>query len=185
MRKRNRSLALLLVGAMTVSAMLAGCGNKSETPDAGAPKETADTAEQTGTPAQDSDAAWDTTKEDTIVLSVINNYYTAGQKKLAEEYMELHPETKVVVDVVSDNDAYMTKMQTAFSADQNDAPDIVHGNFVVNALTASSWNVAFEKGYLTDLAPMLDEVNPYNDGKLVRDVFDPNDLAIALNKTVG
>ena len=39
MRKRNRSLALLLVGAMTVSAMLAGCGNKSETPDAGAPKE--------------------------------------------------------------------------------------------------------------------------------------------------
>ena len=72
MRKRNRSLALLLVGAMTVSAMLAGCGNKSETPDAGAPKETADTAEQTGTPAQDSDAAWDTTKEDTIVLSVIN-----------------------------------------------------------------------------------------------------------------
>ena len=71
-----------------------------------------------------SDAAWDSLKEDTIVLSVINNYYTAGQKKLAEEYMELHPETKVVVDVVSDNDAYMTKMQTAFSADQNDAPDI-------------------------------------------------------------
>lgn len=185
MRKRNRSLAFLLVGAMTVSAMLAGCGSKSETPDTDTPKETAGTAEQTGAPAQASDAAWDSLKEDTIVLSVINNYYTAGQKKLAEEYMELHPETKVVVDVVSDNDAYMTKMQTAFSADQNDAPDIVHGNFVVNALTASSWNVAFEKGYLTDLAPMLDEVNPYNDGKLVRDVFDPNDLAIALNKTGG
>ena len=170
---------------MTISTMLAGCNNKSEAPGADTPKETAGTAEQTGAPATASDTAWDSSKEDTIVLSVINNYYTAGQKKLAEEYMELHPETKVVVDVVSDNDAYMTKMQTAFSADQNDAPDIVHGNFVVNALTASSWNVAFEKGYLTDLAPMLDEVNPYNDGKLVRDVFDPNDLAIALNKTGG
>ena len=55
----------------------------------------------------------------------------------------------------------------------------------MNALTGSSWNLAFEKGYVMDLTPMLDEENPYNDGKLVRDVFEESDLAIALNKTGG
>lgn len=173
MKNIKRWLSVLLTGSMLSAAVLTGCGGEKGS-DADAPVDSA--AE---------DAAWDTEKEDEIVLTVINNYYTAGQKKAAEEYMKLHPETKVTVDVVSDNDSYMTKMTTAFSEDQENAPDIVHGNFVVNALTGSSWNLAFEKGYLMDLTPMLDEENPYNDGKPVREAFEESDLAVALNKTGG
>lgn len=164
MRNKRKAVSLMLAGAMAVTVLAAGNVSVS---------------------AKEEKTAWDSGKDDQVVLTVINNYYTAGQKKAAEEYMKLHPETKVVVDVVSDNDSYMTKMKTAFSEDQEQAPDIVHGNFVVNALTGGSWNLAFEKGYLTDLMPMLDEENPYNDGKLVRDVYEESDLAIALNKTGG
>lgn len=172
MKKYTKAISLVLVGSMLLTGMLSGCGKEEK-------------QVETKTSAASSDVKWDTGKEDEIILTVINNYYTAGQKKAAEEYMKLHPETKVVVDVVSDNDSYMTKMKTAFSGEQEKASDIVHGNFLVNALTGSSWNLAFEKGYVMDLSGMLDEENPYNDGKLVREVYDESDLAIALNKTGG
>ena len=45
---------------------------------------------------------WDTSVEDEIIVTVINGYYTAGEQKLAEEYMALHPETKVTIDVIAD-----------------------------------------------------------------------------------
>lgn len=171
MAKYRRLLSVLLAGTMILSGGLAGCGKQQAAEDNGAqPSE---------------DAAWDTSKDDEIVLTVINNYYTAGQKKAAEEYMKLHPETKVVVDVVSDNDAYMTKMTTAFSEDKNNAPDIVHGNFLVNALTGGSWSVAFDKDYVMDLTSMLDEENPYNDGQKVRDAFEDEDITTMLNLTGG
>lgn len=172
MKRYKKAISLVLAGSMLLTGMLSGCSKEEKKEDS------------RQTPAS-SDVTWDSSKKDEIILTVINNYYTAGQKKAAEEYMKLHPETKVVVDVVSDNDSYMTKMKTAFSGNQEDASDIIHGNFLVNALTGSSWNLAFEKGYVMDLTPMLDEENPYNDGKLVRDVFEESDLAIALNKTGG
>lgn len=179
MKKYNKIITALLLGTM-FCGMLTGCGKEAANNQ--------DTEQENSHPentVSSSDVTWDTSKEDKVILTVINNYYTAGQKKAAEEYMKLHPETNIVVDVVSDNDAYMTKLKTSFSGERKDAPDIVQGNFLVNTLTGSSWNIAFEKGYLEDLKPMLDEENPYNDGKLVRDVYEESDLAIALNKTGG
>lgn len=173
MKKYKKIISVLLVGSMFSLMALTGCGNSDET------------EEKAPVSSADENITWDTGKEDEIVLTVVNNYYTAGQKKAAEEYMKLHPETKVTVDVVSDNNAYMTKMTTSFSGDQADAPDIVHGNFLTQALTGSSWNAAFENGWIMDLTSMLDEENPYNDGKLVRDVFEESDIAIALNRTGG
>ena len=177
MKNTKKIIAMCLTGSMLLASGLTGCGKDNSGAETNAQKEPVNSSTE--------EVAWDTSKEDEIVLTVINNYYTAGQKKAAEEYMKLHPETKVVVDVVSDNDSYMTKMKTVFSGDQEDASDIVHGNFLVNALTGSSWNLAFEKGYIMDLTEMLDEENPYNDGKLVRDAFEESDIAIALNKTGG
>lgn len=172
MMKKNRKLmALMLVSAMSVTLM-AGCGKDSQQTK---------TTESSGNSA---DAEWDTSKEDTITLSVINNFYTAGEKKLAEEYMKIHPETKVVVDVVSDNDAYKTKMMTSLDGDRENAPDIVHGNFVAMALTNNSMDIAVEKGYIYDMTEMLDEDNPYNGGK-VRDAFEDEDLQLVLSEAGG
>ena len=186
MEKRRRWMSVLLVVVMIFSMALTGCsgsGDKKTNNDNNAVTEST-TEDTTGEDNTDTDVTWDTSKKDTITLTVINNYYTAGEKKLAEDYMKLHPETKVVVDVVSDNDAYVTKMQTSLSGDKKNAPDIVHGNFAASVF-GGSIAVGTDKGYFYDMTNMLDETNPYNDGKKVRDVFDEADLALARNGSGG
>ena len=136
---KRKLFAMMLMASMTMTTVLGGALVQAE----------------------ESDAKWDTSKEDTITVSVINNFYTAGEKKLAEEYMKMHPETKVVIDVVSDNDTYKTKMMTSMEGDRSNAPDIVHGNFIGMALTNNSMDLAVDKGYLYDMTEMLDEENPY------------------------
>jgi ABC-type glycerol-3-phosphate transport system substrate-binding protein len=133
---------------MILAAMLAGC---SPAAPANEPK---------------TDATWDTAKKDKIVLSVINNYYTAGWKKMAQDYTALHPETEVIVDVVADNDTYLQKMTTWLTADDlTNAADIVHINFAQSAV--GGYNVMVQKGLVYDMEPMLKETNPYNNNELV------------------
>lgn len=133
--------------------------------------------------AEEADAAWDTSKEDEIIVSVINGYYTAGEKKLAEEYNKLHPETKVTIDVIADNDSYNTKMQTILSSeDKTGTSDIVHSNFFADI--AGDAASAISQGLLYDLNQVLDMDHPYQDGK-VRDMFDENVLAEMLNRAGG
>lgn len=116
---RKRFLSVFKMIFTTVySGFVRGCGQKTQNTQNSQETQEADTGEEPGEEEKTSDAEWDTGKDDTITLSVINNFYTAGEKKLAEEYMKLHPETKVVVDVVSDNDAYKAKMMTSLDGDQ-------------------------------------------------------------------
>lgn len=178
--KRKNLIALLLSMAMVVTA-LAGCGNSSDEPTT--KDETGDTDEKEGEEEPASDVAWDTSKEDEIIVTVINGYYTAGEKKLAEEYMKLHPETKVTIDVVADNSSYVTKMQTMLSSsDDSTTPDIVHSNFLGDVVGGAS--VALEKGYIIDMSTILDMEHPYQDG-LVRDMYDEMVLTEAKNNSGG
>lgn len=200
MKKRNKMVACLLAATMILSSFLSGCsanGGAGETQKetskesaadseaAASDKKDTENGSEGTTAGSTSDVGWDTSKEDTITLAVINNFYTAGEKKLAEEYMKLHPETKVVVDVISDNDSYITKMMTSMSDDRENAPDIVHGNFLAAAVANNSADIAVDKGYLIDMTDMLDEVNPYNDGKKVREAFDEDDFLISINSSGG
>lgn len=196
--KKKRLLAMLL-SAVLMTGALTGCGDtggqtssdgssKAESSASASEAEgSEEDAEPSGAEAPDvseaTDTEWDTSKEDTITLCVINNFYTAGEKKLAEEYMKLHPETKVVVDVIADNDSYMTKMMTSMEGDRKNAPDIVHGNFLA-AATTGNMEVAVSKGFVYDMTDMLDEENPYNNGK-VRDAFEEKDLQEAFDGSGG
>ena len=119
--------------------------------------------------AEGGDVPWDSSKKDTIILSVINNFYTAGEKALADAYMKLHPETEVIVDIIADNSTYMTKAVAASKGDY--APDIVHANLYAVAGLGMTYKEVIEKGILYDCTKLLDEVNPYNEGKLVRESF--------------
>ena len=188
MKKIQKLLALLLAVLMLAS-VFAGCA-KQETPSTDAtststdrPKDEA-SAETPNAPAEPaSDAAWDTSKKDEIIVSVINGYYTAGEKKLAEEYMKLHPETQVTVDVVADNDSYTLKMHTIF-ADPSAAgtSDIVHANFFSSI--AGGPAAALSSGLLLDMNTILDLEHPYQDGT-VRDMFDETVLLESVNTSGG
>lgn len=188
MKKIQKLLALLLAVLMLAS-VFAGCA-KQETPSTDTPSTSTDTskdaapAETPDAPAEPaSDAAWDTSKKDEIIVSVINGYYTAGEKKLAEEYMKLHPETQVTVDVVADNDSYTLKMQTIF-ADPSAAgtSDIVHANFFSSI--AGGPAAALSSGLLLDMNTILDLEHPYQDGT-VRDMFDETVLLESVNTSGG
>lgn len=129
------------------------------------------------------EAAWDTGKKDEIIVSVINGYYTAGEKKLAEEYMKLHPETKVTIDVIADNNSYNTKMQTIVATDDlSGTSDIVHTNFFGDVVGSPA--AALAQGYLLDMTTILDMDHPYQDG-IVRDMFDESIIAEARNGSGG
>jgi ABC-type glycerol-3-phosphate transport system substrate-binding protein len=182
----KKVLSTALVVAMAAT-MLVGCGKKDEAADAGKEEEKQEATEDEGKEEEGegeatSDAAWDTSKKDTIIVSVINNFYTAGEKALAEKYMEMHPETEVVVDVIADNDSYLAKLMTA--ADGEYAPDIVHANFYTSAM-GLSYKDLIERGELYDCELILDEVNPYNDGKLVREAFEAGEVDYMINSNGG
>lgn len=188
MKKMQKWIALLLAVLM-LSAIFAGCAKPTTTPEQGDTQQTETDTQGTETanqpapqPQEGSDAAWDTSKNDEIIVTVINGYYTAGEKKLAEEYTKLHPETKVTVDVVSDNDAYMAKMQSLFSGDMTGTSDIVHANFFTSALGGNE--VCFQKNYLRELSDVLDMQHPYQDG-LVRDMYNDTVLTEARNSFGG
>lgn len=177
--KSKKLVALLMTLTMT-AAMLAGCGGNADTPNDNQDTPAADAGD---TADETSDAAWDTSKQDEIIVSVINGYYTAGEKKLAEEYTKLHPETKVTIDVIADNNSYNTKMQTILSSsDKTGTSDIVHSNFY--AEVAGDGASAISSGQLFDMATILDMDHPYQDGK-VRDMFDENVLTEMYNRASG
>ena len=172
---KRKSLIALLLALVMVVALFAGCSKTTDAPaedttptestTTDAPKE--DTTAPVEDPAPASDTAWDTSKQDEIIVTVINGYYTAGEKKLAEEYMKLHPETKVTIDVIADNNSYTTKMQTILSAsDDSNTSDIIHSNFLPGGAAS-----ALEQSFLFDMATILDMEHPYQDG-LVRDMYD-------------
>lgn len=185
MKRMYKISSLLLIIAMLI-IIFTGCGGNSSTTTASSSTSSASNStvqESTQAAAGETTVTWDKNKKDKVVLSVINNYYTAGEKKLATDYMALHPETEVVVDVVASNDAYMTNLKTKYASDKNTLPDIVHGNFATPML--GTWTASYDKGLILDMTPMLDEINPYNENKKVREAFNEKDIALAISNAEG
>lgn len=163
---------LALVLALVMVLAMVGCSTGSETPASSVSVTVTEpsTSETTETEAE---ATWDTTKEDEIVLSVMNNYYTSGWKKVAEDYMALHPETTVTIDIVADNDTLFQKFATWFgSEDLTEAADITHINFCGNV---GGTDNLLKKNQCYDFTSLLDTVNPYT-GTTVRSYLEDVDI---------
>lgn len=158
----KKLLAMLLVLAMALS--MVACSGKS------------DNGLSVGVDDMVTDAAptWDTSKEDEIVISAMSNYYESGWKMMAEEYMKLHPETTVTIDVVADNDTLSQKFVTWFASDDlTDASDITHINF---AGSVGGVDLLMERNQVYDFADLIDEVNPYT-GTTMREYLYDEDIA--------
>ncbi len=168
----KKILALLLVLAMALAMVACSTGEGDKE---------GDIVVDAGEMITDTEATWDTSKEDEIVLSVMSNYYESGWKLMAEEYMKLHPETKVVVDVVADNDTLNQKFVTWFESDDlSEAADITHINF---AGIVGGSDLLMERGQAYDFTALLDEVNPYT-GTTMRSYLNEEDIS-AMTSTHG
>lgn len=156
--KKIISLITALVLVMTV---LAACSGNSD----GNGKNT-NTGTNGGTNAgTEGDEASKETR--TVVFATITNYYTDGLKQAAEEYTKLHPETKVTIDIATDNSAFITSFQAKMAAGGKDAPDIVHAN-----LTGDSPDNNLNKGWLLPLDEFAKKPNPYNNDVSIYDGVD-------------
>ena len=84
MKRRNQAISLLLTTVMTFSMILSGCGNSDSDSGQKAGGQTAqpDAAAQAAAPApaDGTEAAWDTSKEDTIISVSYTHLFILGME---------------------------------------------------------------------------------------------------------
>lgn len=160
MSKMVKMSALTMTAVMGASLVLTGCGGS--TAGKNDPKPSASGASGK--------------EQRKVVLSTIKNYYTTALKQVAKDYTSQHPETTVEIEIIADNATYAQNFTTKMSADKKTAPDIVH----TNLLGVPDESALIPKGWLTPLDDLLNEPNPYNGNKKVRDAIDSKYLALAI-----
>lgn len=116
-----------------------------------------------------------------VTMVTIKDYYTTALQKVAQEYNQQHPGTTVEVQVIGSNDAYSQNFITKISADKKTAPDIIHTNLI----KGNSEGDMISKNWLLPLDELLDEENPYNEGKTVREGFTDEYYLSRAVSTVG
>ncbi len=165
----SRIFAIILSVVIILTFAFSGCGSQK---NAETTLKMQTTGQETGqsTAPVEQQVSWDKNVQKTIVLSTINGYYTTALQEIAKDYTALHPETKVSVEIIADNDTYKTNFNTKMAADKTTAPDIIHVNLVVNS--DADIGPYMEKGWIAPLSDLLDEPNPYNAGLSVKDAFE-------------
>ena len=131
MKKRMRKVMALCLAAL-MTASLAGCGEKENTPPAASDssdasegssaestgaEESANDAEETEGTENAGESSWDLSGE--ITVTAWNSSYTAIVEG-AKQFMEMHPEATITVEQVADN----TKLFTQLAAGTG-VPDIM------------------------------------------------------------
>lgn len=120
---------------------------------------------------------WDISKKRKIVLSTINQFYTTALKQVAKDYTALHPETTVEIEIIADGGTYAQNWKTKMAANRKTAADIIHTNLMGDEAEFTT------KGWFTALDGLINEQNPYNDNKKVRDAIDAKYVNMAMNAT--
>lgn len=97
-----------------------------------------------------------------IFLATVSGNYREGFQRIAREYRRLHPNVQVKVQVMPVN-GYETWLRTQIPGAGDKAPDLFNANY--------AWGM-YEKGLLVNLAPCLNQLNPYT-GKAWIDTLNP------------
>lgn len=97
-----------------------------------------------------------------IFLATVSGNYREGFQRIAREYQRLHPHVQVRVQVMPAN-GYETWLRTQIPGAGDKAPDLFNANY--------AWGM-YEKGLLVNLAPYLNQRNPYT-GKPWIDTLNP------------
>ncbi|MEJ5252566.1 MAG: extracellular solute-binding protein, partial [Armatimonadota bacterium] len=107
-----------------------------------------------------------------IFLATVSGNYREGFQRIAREYARLHPGVEVKVQVMPAN-GYETWLRTQIPGAGDKAPDLFNANY--------AWGM-YEKGLLVNLAPFLNQRNPYT-GKAWIQTLNPQ--FIEKYKTAG
>lgn len=148
---KSKTLSLSLVSAMLISSVV-GCGGNvqesvSDGTDVAQGASDATTIEPTETATADS-------AETTITVSIqTGTGVEEGWQAVADAYMEMHPDVKVVLDLKA-SDGYDQWVQNVFASTDTTSVDIVNINLAGDAKTGKSINYN----------DYIDNDSPYSDG---------------------
>lgn len=147
MNQRKRSL---LVSALTLSVVLAGCSSNGDS------NSKQGSSADAGAKAIELRFAMETPKEEQT---------KTVWKEILDGYTTRHPNVKFKMEYTpNDGDTARTWMTTALIG--GTAPDIFPSRY--------TWtHEDLNKDLLTDLTPYYEQANPYNEGKVWKDTFAP------------
>ena len=151
---KAKVMSCSLAAAMTMSALV-GCGEQAATQE----NASTDTAKETATAAESTETTETTalgseSDECTITVSIqTGTGVEEGWKAVADAYMEMHPNVKVVLDLKA-TDGYDQWVQNVFASTDTTSVDIVNINLAGDAKTGKSINYN----------DYIDNDSPYSDG---------------------
>lgn len=174
MFKKGKGLLCMAVALILVSSLV-GCGGGPAASSQSENSSLSASAASSEAPASETDAlnikgtkiryAMILSPDDTNVgvwNGIIENYTAQSDVKVEFEYYEK-----------SNFRTWLTTQHVA-----NNAPDVCSMSF------RWAWD-DYDKGYMLDLAPYLDQPNPYYDNKILRDTINPNLYKQAQNPSDG
>ena len=156
--KKKKVVSLVAVGAM-LATTLAGCGGggqtPSNTPASSEPAASSEAPAASSEEAKTEEAAASSSSEDkTITVSTqTGTGAEAGWKAVADAYMDLHPDVKVVIDLKA-ADGYDQWLNNVFATNDTTSVDICNINVAAAAAAGKSINYA----------DYIDNDSPYSDG---------------------
>ncbi|MDI6782493.1 MAG: extracellular solute-binding protein [bacterium] len=87
-----------------------------------------------------------------IHLATVSAGYKPGLDRLAREYMKLHPEVEVKINLITGE--FATWVRTQIAGGEQTAPDIYNANYTEGYYELGKW---------VNLTPYLNHINPYTD----------------------
>ena len=109
--------------------------------------------------------------KDRVIFSTVRGFYNTALAELAQQYMELHPEVEIEINIQPDNFSILRYYTAQMAADRRTAPDIVHGNLI-------GIEENFHQGNFLAINEYLERPNPYADGAIWRTLFDETFLKV-------
>ena len=108
---------------------------------------------------------------DRVIFSTVRGFYNTALDELAQQYMELHPDVEIEINIQPDNFSILRYYTAQMAADRRTAPDIVHGNLI-------GIEENFHQGNFLAVNEYLERPNPYADGAIWRTLFDETFLRV-------
>ena len=103
--------------------------------------------------------------KESIIFSTVRGFYNTALLELAENYMELHPDVEIEINIQPDNFSILRYYTAQMAADRSSAPDIVHGNLI-------GIEKNFHQGHFLAINEYLEQPNPYAGNVVWREFFD-------------
>ena len=100
-----------------------------------------------------------------VLISTVRGFYNTAMDEIASQYMELHPDVEIEINIQPDKYTITRYYTAQMAADRATAPDVVHGNLL-------GIDENFHMGRFLAVNSYLERPNPYAGNVVWKDLFE-------------